>query len=451
VDIGTIFILMMENRSFDHMLGYLSLDGHPVEGLRKDRSWRTDVANPFKGNLYRPFPLTDPFGTMEADPPHSRSSTRTQMGIAVAGKFPMKGFVETYAKAKGAAPIGPRSKPAAMGYFTGAEAPVTDFLARNFAVCDHWHAALPAGTQPNRLMAMSGFTNIDTNKVPLPRQELVYDWLRRHGIRWRVYHAGVPFFAMMLDRVDDILAGNHFRPFGQLFDDVQNEPPDEFPQVVFLEPVYADAPHFGASTDDHAPGGIKGGQEFLLEVYRSLTRVPDVWKRSVLIVTYDEHGGFFDHVPPPMIPTEPPPTATFTERFESLGVRVPALVVSPFVKKGTVCSEVMDHTSILKFIGETFGPGGLYSPAVAARPVKSVSAALDNPAGRRRSPVVPTLNAYLARAPKPSGRLPGKKPDTDLEQSFQKALDEIRKRPGRPPGVYDSLLASFPPDPAGAA
>ncbi|HYI40435.1 MAG TPA: alkaline phosphatase family protein [Allosphingosinicella sp.] len=447
MDVRTIFILMMENRSFDHLLGYLSLTGHPVEGLRNDPGWRDSVANSFNGNAYRPFPLTDPYGTMEADPPHNRSSTKTQLGRGGAGEFPMSGFVETYSKAKGAAAIGPSSKPAPMGYFTGAEAPITDFLARNFAVCDHWHAALPAGTQPNRLMAMSGFTRIDANTIPCPRQELVYDWLRRNGIRWRVYHAGIPFFSMMIERVDDILLGGHFRPFEQLFDDVQNEPPDEFPQVVFLEPVYADAPHFGASCDDHAPGGIKGGQEFLLEVYRSLTRVPDVWKGSVLIVTYDEHGGFFDHVPPPPIPTEPPPGALFTERFTSLGVRVPALVVSPFVRKGSVCSETMDHVSILKFIGDTFGPGRKYSAAVDARPVSSVSAVLDNPAGGRRSPVVPTLNAYLARQPKPAGRLPGKKPDSDIQLGFQKALDEIRKRPARRRRAYDPLLASFPPDP----
>jgi phospholipase C len=449
MDIRTIFVLMMENRSFDHLLGYRSLEGHPVEGLRSDPAWRDAVANPFNGNTYRPFHLTDPYGTMEADPPHSRASTKIQLGTPAGGKFPMKGFVETYSKAKGAAPIGAGSKPAAMGYFTGVEAPITDFLADQFAVCDHWHAALPAGTQPNRLMAMSGFTNIDTNKVPLPNQELVYDWLQRNGIRWRVYRSGVPFFAMILDRLDDILAGGHFRPFEQLYDDVQNEPPDEFPQVVFLEPVYADAPHIGKSDDDHAPGGIKGGQEFLLAVYRSITRVPDVWKGSVLIVTYDEHGGFFDHVSPPMIPTEPPPGARWTERFESLGVRVPALVVSPFVKPGTVFSEVMDHTSILKFIGETFGPDRKYSPAVDSRPVKSVSAVLNNPVGGDRSPVVPTLIDYLAREPKPAGRLPGTKPDTDLQEGFQKALDGIRKRPAKRRKAYDPLLASFPPERGG--
>ena len=81
-----------------------------------------------------------------------------------------------------------------MGYFTGTQAPVTDFFARNFAIYDHWFSSLPAGTQPNRLMApMSGLSKIDVNQVPLPDQELVYDWLTQNGVRWRVYHQDMPF------------------------------------------------------------------------------------------------------------------------------------------------------------------------------------------------------------------------------------------------------------------
>ena len=80
-----------------------------------------------------------------------------------------------------------------MGYFTKEQVPVTDFFAENFAVCDRWFSALPAGTQPNRLMAMSGFTNIDVNHKPLPKQELLYDWLTKKGIRWRVYHQAFRF------------------------------------------------------------------------------------------------------------------------------------------------------------------------------------------------------------------------------------------------------------------
>ena len=116
---------------------------------------------------------------------------------------------------------------------------------------------------------------------------------------------------MMLRWIPDILREEHFRPLARLYDDVENEPPGEFPQVIFVEPAYTDAPHIGVACDDHAPSAIKGGQEFLLEVYRALTRVPDVWKGAVMVVTYDEHGGFFDHVSPPALRTEPPPGALY--------------------------------------------------------------------------------------------------------------------------------------------
>src|SRR5438309_2438089 len=176
---------MNENRSFDHLLGHLALTGHPVDGLSNDPAWRDAVANSYGGARFRPFLMTDPYDAMEADPPHDREKIAIQMGARTGDTFPMKGFVESYATAKGASPITEGSQPPVMGYFSADQAPITDFLARNFAICDHWHAAVPAGTQPNRLMAMSGHTRIDGNKVPLPHQELVYDWLTRNGVRWR--------------------------------------------------------------------------------------------------------------------------------------------------------------------------------------------------------------------------------------------------------------------------
>src|SRR4029077_797287 len=111
----------------------------------------------------------------------------------------MDGFVTNYAAAKGANSLTAPNPPPVMGYFTSAEAPVTSFFAEQYAVCERWHSSLPAGTQPNRLMAMSGYSLIDRNQVPLPQQDLVYDWLSRRGVRWRVYHESMPFFAMMLE------------------------------------------------------------------------------------------------------------------------------------------------------------------------------------------------------------------------------------------------------------
>jgi len=451
IDMGlikTIAVVMMENRSFDNLLGYLCLDPHNrknVEGLVSTPAWHDKVASIYNGTKYPPFLLSDPYDAIDADPPHERDPIAVQMGTPVNGIFPMNGFVTNYASAKGAKPPVAGSQPPVMGYFTADQAPVTDFFAENFAICDHWFSALPAGTQPNRLMAMSGFSKIDVNQVPLPDQELVYDWLTRNGIRWRVYHQDMPFFAMMLRWIPDILREEHFRPFAQLYEDVQNEPPGEFPEVIFIEPTYTDAPHIGPSSDDHAPSAIKGGQEFLLEAYRAMTRVPDISKGTVMVVTYDEHGGFFDHVSPPALHTAPPTGALYQKGFDTLGVRVPAFVISPFVEPKAVFKERLDHTSILKFIGQKFGKNGSYSDLVANREVGSVLDVLHAPTSERPAPGIPSLNPYLQKQPAAAGFVPGTLPETPIQQGFQDALDTIRTHPDKPAGKFDHLLVRFPP------
>jgi len=450
--IKTIVVVMMENRSFDHLLGYLSLgpDARPnLEGLKADAAWRDNVANAYRGQNFPPFLLTDPYHDMDADPPHERNHIANQMGVAAGGVFPMDGFVANYARAPGASCLTPENPPPVMGYFTGREAPVTDFFGKEFAICDHWFSSLPAGTQPNRLMAMSGYSLIDVNQVPLPEQELVYDWLTARGIRWRVYHEAMPFFAMMPNWLDDVLAGDRFRPFKKLSHDVENDPPNERPQVIFIEPTYTDSPHIGPGTDDHAPSAIKGGQAFLLEAYRDMTRDPDMWAGTVMIVTYDEHGGFFDHVSPPALRTDPPSGAHFQKPFEALGVRVPAFVISPFVEGRTVFNGLLDHTSILKFIGQKFGEGGRYSEAVDQRAVGSVLDVLNVPDGRSTIPTVPPLTEYLKREPPPAGRVPGTAPQTPLQRGFQDALDAMRQHPAGRGGKFDDLLNEFPAHPAG--
>jgi phospholipase C len=445
--INTIVVVMMENRSFDHLLGYLSLPPQNrtnVDGIQTRQSWIARASSSYNSSTFAPFLLTDPYSLIDADPPHERAEIAVQMGSAVNGAFPMNGFVTNYALAKDAKPMTEASKPPVMGYFTAEQVPVTNFFAQNFAVCDHWFSSLPAGTQPNRLMAMSGFSNIDVNQFPLPDQDLVYDWLTRNGIRWRVYHEGMPFYAMMFRWIPDLLRREHFRPLAELYNDVQNEPPDEFPQVIFIEPTYTDAPHFGPSSDDHAPSAVKGGQKFLLEAYRCMTRVPDVWKGTVMIVTYDEHGGFFDHVSPPAIRTDPPPGALYNTAFDTLGVRVPTFVISPFVQPKTVCNHVLDHTSILKFIGEKFGKDGSYSDLVDKRAVGSVQAVL-NEANPRPAPAIPSLNPYLEKEPPEAGFTPGTAPTAPIPQNFQAALDAIRTHPENVDGSFDDLLAAFPP------
>jgi phospholipase C len=445
--IKTIVVVMMENRSFDHLLGYLSMAPYNwpnVDGLRDDPAWKARVSSLYNNSLFPPVPLIDPYDVMVADPPHERDDIALQMGTSVNGVFPMNGFVTNYTKAKGAPTVNPGDAVPVMGYFTPAQVPITDFLAQNFAICDHWFCSLPAGTQPNRLMSMSGFSNIDVNHYGLPKQDTVYDWLNAHNIRWRVYHEGLPFFMMMPKWIPDILAGHHFRPLAKLWDDVQNEPPGEFPQVIFVEPMYTDAPHLGVSFDDHAPSAVKGGQQFLLEVYRALSLVPEVWKGTVMIVDYDEHGGFFDHVSPPALRTDPPPGASYTRSFETLGMRVPGFVVSPLVQPRTVFNPVLDHTSVLKFIAQKFGNGQPYSDVVDRRAVGSILDVLNLDSPRADIPTAPPLIDYLNKQPPAAGYTPGTSPASPISQAFKNALDSIRGQPPDTTAKFSTLLNNFP-------
>jgi phospholipase C len=371
-DIETIVIVILENRSFDHMLGYLSLAGaNPpmaIEGLSDDPAWVARYANAYQGN---PFPIhrLGPSTQKVDDPPHDHGTIALQINTPPHPGSPdrMGGFVESYMTSQPP----PTDRSVVMGYYAEDSVPIFDFFARNFAVCDHWFSALPTGTQANRLMAMSGESSIvDNAPVFLPRQDLVYDWLSAHGVTWCAYQWGdfFPFFSLMPHWLPEITTSlslsdfggrGRFRRYARFREHwTANDP---MPSVIFLEPEYTDGPRTNPN-DDHPPTGVAKGQAFLADIYSSLTSNPDRWNRTMMIVTYDEHGGFFDHVPPLLIATD---VAGF--HFPTTGVRVPGFVVSPHVAPGTVFSGNLDHTSILQLLADRFNPNQDYSAAVGAR------------------------------------------------------------------------------------
>lgn len=375
--IERIIVVIMENRSFDHVLGYLSLPGGRtnVEGLG-DEAWRMAHANPGEVGSVPPFALT----RMEIpDPPHERDPIALQLGRVPGGPEPMRGFVRSYEQR----PAAPDDPSLVMGFYRGPQVPMADFFAREFLICDHWFASLPTGTQPNRLMAMGGTTSIDTNaRLLLPNQDLVYDWLERANVRWRVYHQGaLPFFALMPKWQSGIAEGlavdflgihTKFRRYEHFERDFYGDP--TLPPVIFVEPEYTDGPH-RAPNDDHPPTSIAIGQAFLYSIYCALMKRPDRWAKTLMIVTYDEHGGFFDHVAPLAVGT-PPPLGYAYQPFDTSGVRVPAFLVSPFAKRGGVFSGPLDHTSLLTLLADRFTPGREYSDAVAHRSAEVLSARL---------------------------------------------------------------------------
>lgn len=419
--IDTIVILMMENRSFDHMLGYLSLPRYggrkDISGLRDDPAWLTKVANPLKKAMVEPAPMVR---AQIADPPHERENISLQLGGPSAGIFPLNGFADSAAE------------PDVMYYQSPGQVPIYDFLARNYLVCDHWFSCLPAGTQPNRLMAMSGYTLIEKNQTLLPDQPLVYDWLRNLGVGWRVYHQGLfPFFTMMPRWIPQIATSDNFRRFERFAVDWKLEPDASAPRVIFIEPNYNDAPdNQGHGSDDHSISSVYGGQQLVHDVYTTMLNSKR-WRNSALIITYDEHGGFWDHEQPLELET-----SVFDDRwpaFQTSGVRVPAIIASPFVSAGSVYSGNLDHTSILKLLGAKFAKGS-YSRAVDSREVGNLADAFDLNTARTDDPDAPDP------APKPA--LPGlasiMPAQNESTAAFSRALETLKI------GYPHELASKFP-------
>jgi phospholipase C len=408
----TIVVVLMENRSFDHMLGYLNLSGAgriSLEGLQADPVWLQQHAD----SGIAPFE----FAQQEIDdPPHEQATIALQIGrpSTPGGPCPMDGFVESYRKRQPT----PTDERLVMGYYTAPWVPTFDFFAHHFTVCDHWFASLPTGTQANRLMAMGGETTIiDNAGLFLPDQPLVYDWLSDKGVSWCAYQGGsyLPFFALMpkwqneiaVSLAHDLLvphAHPRFRRFSNFAADWTTE--QNMPSVIFIEPEYTDGPHTVAN-DDHPPTGVTQGQAFLAEIYSALIANPARWARTVLIITYDEHGGFYDHVPPLDIPT-PLAGHGATPVFQTTGVRVPGFVISPLVEPGTVYPGPLDHTSILQFIADKFG-GGFYSvPVYNRQPALSkLSAALTRATPRTDRVEPPSVEAGQVFTPQAPARAPG--------------------------------------------
>jgi phospholipase C len=334
--IDHIVVLMLENRSFDHMLGYLTLEAgrQDVDGLK------ASMSNRYRNNTYRVRHLQRTALTKDEDPCHGGACTAEQVSND------MGGFVANFAKERRKAPhVG-----LVMAYYNGSDLPAYDHLAREFCVCDRWFASVPGATWPNRLYAVCGQAagSKDGKKVPLYDLPSFVRHLERNKVSWRWYSHDVGtlrfsdarFRVGYLDKFSyfdrrSILAPRNF------LDDAKD---GKLPAVSWIDPNFVDVSFIGpaGSNDDHPPSDIKAGQELVLKTYTALVNSPN-WSKTALVITYDEHGGFFDHVHPPTAHDDRP-------AFRKYGVRVPALVVSPFTPRASVSNTVYDHTSIIKTI-----------------------------------------------------------------------------------------------------
>jgi phospholipase C len=333
-EIEHIVVLMLENRSFDHMLGYLGLeqDGLEVDGLREG------MANEHEGRSYPIFRLSETAFTKAQDPCHSGECVDEQVAKRNGGFA--ANYIRTRADPAATEPV------VAMGYYDGRQLPIYDFLARRFCVCDRWFCSVRGATFPNRLYAVAGRAagSRENASPPVYHLPAFVRQLDAAGASWRWYTH--EFFATIWAVDRDLLPRtfDNVRPFTSPFsfaDFFSAARAGTLPAVAWIDPNFVDVGGAVGSNDDHPPSDVRAGQELVLRIFNALVRSP-AWERTLLVITYDEHGGFFDHVEPPAAADDDP-----RPEFHAYGPRVPALVVSPRVRTG-VSHEIFDHTSIIK-------------------------------------------------------------------------------------------------------
>jgi len=348
---------MMENRSFDHMLGWLHENYTEIDGLTGKET------NHYKANdPSSPAVVVNKNGydTGPDDPGHSWDDTAEEIYGAVPNPPTSKptpkmdGFVQNAVNAKHT-PNNP------MSMFTNASAPIINTLAVEFGVFDKCFCSLPGPTDPNRAFFMSGTSDgvIDNFNGTLWGQQSYFNFLRTHNVTWRAYYQNDPWAIMYFK---DMHAAENSKYVGELdtfFTDVKA---GQLAQFTVLQPRMTSTD--GAPTWQHPDASIKAGEALYKQIYETLRASP-FWDKLAFMITYDEHGGFYDHVTPPQegVPSPDGVVARNKFAFDRLGVRIPALIISPWIPKNTVIhtptgpttTSQYDATSIQSTVSKIFG------------------------------------------------------------------------------------------------
>lgn len=364
-----VFVLVLENRSFDHMLGFSGITGtdartgQPTEiyGLTGSES------NTFNGATY-----TVERGAPDrsaSDPGHNFASVLEQMCGAgaeyVRGQpYPTinnSGYASEYGRSK------PQDAGEAMRCFTPDQLPVMTALAKEFVVCDRWFSSMPGPTEPNRWFIHAA-TADEYDNGPTTREYVenmgtpgggftlgdgnIFQYLERKNFKYRIYACDDTPNVALLEDVSVLWDIDDFEDFAG---DVASRDYDA--QYTFIEPSYDPFREFKGGNSQHPLGSAKAGELLIKQTYEAIRRSP-LWENSMLIVTYDEHGGFYDHVVPPAAKATGWVGRGYGFSFDQLGPRVPTLVISPLIPKNLIEHGRYEHSSIIVTLNELFDLDG---------------------------------------------------------------------------------------------
>ena len=313
-----IILVAMENRSFDHIMGWLP----HANGRQRGLTYLDKAGHP-----HPTYHLQDYQNCALADPDHSYAGGRVQYD---GGKC--DGWLR--AATNDLFPI---------GFYEAKDLSFLSQAGPGWSMCDNYFAALLAPTYPNRFYMHSAQTDRLDDSTGISTLPTIWDRLAAAGVDGQYFFNDVPFTAFW---------GLKYVGISHLYPEFLAAcATGMLPQVSYIDPRFIDEAS-GTSNDDHPHADIRNGEAFLNQVYTAVTTSP-AWQNSVLIITFDEWGGFFDHVPPPLGPVPPADAALGSDG--RLGFRVPTLIISPFAPRHRVAHHRFDHTSVLKLIEWRWG------------------------------------------------------------------------------------------------
>ncbi|HSP54454.1 MAG TPA: alkaline phosphatase family protein [Dehalococcoidia bacterium] len=355
IPLDHIVVLMQENRSFDSYFGRL----RAFDPTLDVEAQPADASNPDPTNAGSPpikaFHQTALCATSDLN--HSWPGTHQEWDNGT-----MDGFTRANADARD--PTGSR----AMGYYDQTDLPFYYSFFDTFAIGDRYFSSLLGPTQPNRFFLYSG-TSAGRVENGLPpggnefSQKTIFDLLDEANVSWKIYTSQFAYAAFFA-----YVRANSAGRLVNISNYYTDAAAGQLPQVAFVDPIFAGGKN--EETDEHPPANVQVGQRFVADVVDALFKSPN-WPTSAMFLVYDEHGGFYDHVPPPIAvpPDDIAPASSPGDSFDRYGIRVPVAVVSPFAKKHFVSHVVNDHTSILRFIETRFGLPSLTRRDAAADPM----------------------------------------------------------------------------------
>jgi phospholipase C len=464
-----VFVLMLENRSFDHMLGFSKITGVDVDGTQTsvdgvNLNTMFNV-NPAFPNVKVPphegadFKLSKP---QDDDPGHEFLDTLVALcghnATYNGGNYPPidnSGFIAEYATMQMRNPnkLAVKNPDTIMNCYSSNQLPVLNALASEFVICDHWFSSMPGPTWPNRFFmhaassaglddSPSGFQSVVGTLTGGYRFEngTIFDRLDKASVEWRIY-AGDSFpVSLAISGMTLNWLRGRFRRFEEFNQDVND--PKFSVGYTFIEPNYGNdlppsAEDFTCGNSQHPLDDVTRGERLIKQVYETIRNSPH-WESSLLLVTYDEHGGFYDHVVPP--PTVAPGDTIIDKdnnhhnfTFTQLGVRVPAIVISPLIPRNIIDHTWYDHTSLLATVEQIFGLEPLTKRDATA---KSFNHLISLSSARTDTPPV---------LPEPAGPAPGFHCDDDPSlskenQQSSPGIDQRWKEAPLQPGVLNGFL-----------